>query len=51
MLEQYNIEVDKGLKWETEIDARNEKIREVERDLARKTDEISLRKEVIDSMG
>lgn len=33
------------------MDAKNERIVVLERDLARRTDEIGLRKEVIDSMG
>lgn len=51
MLEQYNMVVDKNLKIEEMMDAKNEKIVQLERDLARRTDEIGLRKEVIDSMG
>lgn len=47
----YNVEVDKNLKIEQIVDSKNEKIATLERDLARKCDEINLRREVIDSMG
>ena len=43
--------MDSKLKIETVIDEKNERITQLERELARKDDEVNLRKEVIDSMG
>jgi chromosome segregation ATPase len=43
--------MDSKLKIETVIDEKNEQIAQLERELARKEDEVNLRKEVIDSMG
>jgi hypothetical protein len=43
--------MDSKLKIETIIDEKNEKIHQLEKELARKEDEVNLRKEVIDSMG
>ncbi len=43
--------MDKVLKVETSIDEQQDKIKELEKELGRKNDEIELRKEVIDSMS
>ena len=51
MLEQRNKEMDTNLKIEERVDERNTKIKELGRDLQRKTDEVNLRREVLDSMG
>ena len=51
MIEERNKEMDRSLKIEEVIDEKNEKIQALERELARKEDEVNLRKEVIDSMG
>lgn len=44
-------EMDKVLKVETSIDEYQNRIKELEKELGRKNDEIELRKEVIDSMS
>lgn len=44
-------EMDKVLKVETSIDEYQDRIKELEKELGRKNDEIELRKEVIDSMS
>ena len=44
-------EMDKVLRVETTIDEKQEKIKELEKELGRKNDEIELRREVIDSMS
>jgi chromosome segregation ATPase len=51
MAEERNKELDRNLKIEETIDAKNEKIVSLERELARKEDEVNLRKDVIDSMS
>lgn len=51
LLNQRNAEMDKNLKIEETIDAKNERILQLEKDLQRKTDEVNLRKEVIESMS
>jgi chromosome segregation ATPase len=51
MAEERNKEMDSKLKIETVIDEKNDRIAQLERELARKEDEVNLRKEVIDSMG
>jgi hypothetical protein len=51
MADERNREMDSKLKIETIIDEKNERILTLERELARKDDEVNLRKEVIDSMG
>lgn len=51
LAEERNNEMDSKLKIETIIDEKNEKILQLEKELARKEDEVNLRKEVIDSMG
>jgi hypothetical protein len=51
MIEERNKEMDRSLKIEEIIDEKNEKIQALEREMARKEDEVNLRKEVIDSMG
>lgn len=51
MTEERNQEMDSKLKIETVIDQKNDRIAQLERELARKEDEVNLRKEVIDSMG
>ncbi len=43
--------MDKVLLVETTIDEKQEKIKELEKELGRRNDEIELRKEVIDSMS
>lgn len=43
--------MDRNLKIEETIDEKNEKIIQLEKELQRKTDEIELRKEVINSMS
>lgn len=43
--------MDKNLKIEETIDAKNEKILQLEKDLHRRTDEVNLRKDVIESMS
>ena len=43
--------MDKVLRVETTIDEKQEKIKELEKELGRRNDEIELRKEVIDSMS
>ena len=43
--------MDSKLKIETVIDEKNDRIAQLERELARKEDEVNLRKEVIDSMA
>jgi hypothetical protein len=43
--------MDKVLKVETTIDEKQDRIKELEKELGRKNDEIELRKEVIDSMS
>lgn len=43
--------MDTNLKIEERVDERNQRIKELERDLQRKNDEVDLRKEVLDSMG
>lgn len=47
----HTTEMDKVLKVETSVDEYKDRIRELEKELARKNDEIVLRREVIDSMG
>ena len=44
-------EMDRCLKSEETIDAKNERINQLEKELQRKIDEINCRKEVIESMG
>jgi hypothetical protein len=43
--------MDKVLRVETTIDEKQDKIKELEKELGRKNDEIELRREVIDSMS
>jgi hypothetical protein len=43
--------MDRILKIEETLDMKNERIKEVEKELQRKHDEVNLRKEVIDSMS
>lgn len=43
--------MDRNLKIEETIDAKNDRILQLEKELQRKTDEVNLRKEVIDSMS
>eukprot|EP00347_Sterkiella_histriomuscorum_P015370 403357272 len=51
VLQQRNFEMDRNLKIEEKIDAKNDRILQLEKELQRKTDEVGLRKEVIDSMS
>ncbi len=51
MLSQRNSEMDKNLKVGETLDEKNERIQQLEKDLARRTDEVALRKEVIESMS
>lgn len=51
ILAAHSQEMDKILKVETSIDAQQDRIKELEKELGRKNDEIELRKEVIDSMS
>ena len=46
-----NAEMDKILKVETNVDEKQDRIHQLEKELARKTDEVMIRKEVIDSMS
>lgn len=46
-----NAEVDKILEVETSVDSHQDQIRALEKELARKTDEVEIRKEVIESMS
>lgn len=46
-----NVEIDKILKVEEIIDGKQERINQLEKEFARKCDEVNLRKEVIDSMS
>jgi hypothetical protein len=50
-LAQKNAEIDRNLKIEETIDAKSERIKELEKELQRKTEEVDLRREVIDSMS
>jgi hypothetical protein len=49
-MKQRNYEMDKNLKVEEMIDAKNERILQLEKDFQRKQDEVNLRKDVIDAM-
>ncbi len=51
ILSAHTSEMDKVLKVETSVDEYKDRIRDLEKELARKNDEIVLRREVIDSMG
>ena len=44
-------EMDKVLKVESKVDEKVDRIKELEKELGRKNDEVELRKEVIDSMS
>ena len=46
-----NIEIDKNLKVDQVIDGYKERIIQLEKELQRKTDEVEIRKEVIESMS
>lgn len=51
MTVERNNEMDTKLKIEEIIDQKNQEINQLKMDLARKEDEVKLRKEVIDSMS
>jgi len=51
IISEKNLHMDRCLKIEEKIDEKNDRILQLEKELARKEDEVSLRKEVIDSMS
>jgi len=51
LMEERNAEIDRNLKIEETVDAKSDRIRELEKELQRKTDEAELRREVIESLS